>query len=117
MIEVYGIPNCNTVKKALDWLKEHAVTYRFHDYKKEGISREKLEVWSHHFGWENLVNKAGTTWKKLPDDVKETIVDQRSAVQLMLHQNSVIKRPVIEAGKKWLLRFNEEEYKAVLLNK
>lgn len=114
MIEVYGIPNCNTVKKAVDWLKAHSLEYRFHDYKKEGIAKEKLEAWCHNFGWENLINKAGTTWKKLPDDVKATIVDQPAAIQLMLKQNSVIKRPVIEAGKKLLMRFNEEEYKVLL---
>ncbi len=117
MIEVYGITNCNTVKKALDWLKAHSLGYRFHDYKKEGISREKLEDWCQHFGWETLVNKAGTTWKKLPEDVKATIVDQPSAIQLMLEQNSVIRRPVIEAGEKLLIRFNEEEYKVGLLKK
>jgi Spx/MgsR family transcriptional regulator len=117
MIEVYGIPNCNTVKKALDWLKEHSLPYRFHDYKKEGVSRENLEAWCEHFGWENLVNKAGTTWKKLPDDVKAKIVDQPSAIQLMLDQNSVIKRPVIEAGKNLLIRFNKEEYKTLLPKK
>lgn len=117
MIEVYGIPNCNTVKKALGWLKAHSVEYRFHDYKKEGITKEKLEAWCQHFGWENLVNKAGTTWKKLPDNVKATIVDQPSAIQLMLDQNSVIKRPVIEAEKKLLIRFNEEEYQILLPKK
>ncbi|MCY7421954.1 MAG: Spx/MgsR family RNA polymerase-binding regulatory protein [Chitinophagaceae bacterium] len=117
MIEVYGITNCNTVKKAVVWLKEHSLPYRFHDYKKEGITEGKMDAWCHYFGWENLVNKAGTTWKKLPDDVKATIVNQPSAIQLMLNQNSVIKRPVIEAGKKLLIRFNEEEYKILLPKK
>ena len=117
MIEVYGIPNCNTVKKAVDWLQKHFLPYRFHDYKKEGITKEKLETWCHHFGWENLLNKAGTTWRKLPDDVKATIINQPSAIKLMLEQNSVIKRPVIEAGEKLLIRFNEEEYKILLPKK
>lgn len=117
MIEVYGIPNCNTVKKAISWLKEQSLPYTFHDNKKEGISREKLEEWCKHFGWENLVNKAGTTWKKLSDDGKAAIVDERAAIQLMLSNSSIIRRPIIEAGKKRIIRFNDEEYSETLLKK
>ena len=117
MIEVYGIPNCNTVKKAVDWLKAHSLEYRFHDYKKEGITEEKLKVWSKHFGWEKLVNKAGTTWKKLSDDEKEAITTESAAIKLMMEHNRVIRRPVIEAGKKKIIRFNEDEYSATLLKK
>jgi arsenate reductase (glutaredoxin) len=115
MIKVYGIPNCNSVKKALDWLKEHELEYEFHDYKKKGITAAKLKQWSKHFGWENLLNKAGTTWKGLDDDVKNSITSQPKAIQLMTENTSLIKRPIIEAGDDYLIRFNEEEYAQNLL--
>ncbi len=117
MIEVYGIPNCNTVKKAIEWLKEKSLPYRFHDYKKEGIREEKLKEWCGYFGWENLINKAGTTYKKLSEDEKAAIVDEQSAIQIMLSNTSIIRRPVVEAGKKKLIRFYEVEYADVLLKK
>jgi len=71
MIKVYGIPNCNTVKKAIDWLKQNKLDFEFHDYKKKGISKEKLQEWSKHFGWENILNKKGTTWAKLSEEEKD----------------------------------------------
>lgn len=117
MIQVYGIPNCNTVKKALEWLKAHQLDYKFHDYKKEGVTAEKLNEWSKEFGWEFLLNKKGTTWKALPEEVKHTIINQNEAVKLMLDKPSAIKRPVIEAKGKYLIRFDEEQYKFVLLKK
>lgn len=117
MVDVYGIPNCDTVKKAIGWLKEHGVDYRFHDFKKEGITDRKLKAWSDYFGWEKLVNKAGTTWKNLSDDEKAAITTEAAAIKLMMEQNSVIRRPVIEVGKKKLIRFNEQEYVETLLKK
>ena len=115
MIDVYGIPNCNTVKKALDWLKQNKVEYTFHDYKKEGVTQKKLKEWSKILGWENLVNKKGTTWRTLGTEVQQEITTQTSAIQIMLEKNSIIKRPVIEANGDFLLGFDEKEFKTKLL--
>ncbi|HYR26214.1 MAG TPA: ArsC family reductase [Aquabacterium sp.] len=93
---VYGIPNCNTVKKARVWLDEHGVTYTFHDYKKQGVPADRLEAWITAVGWERLVNRQGTTWRKLDAATQAAVVDAASAKALMLSQSSVIKRPVIE---------------------
>jgi arsenate reductase len=114
-IKVYGIPNCDSVKKALDWLKLHKLLYEFHDYKKQGISKGKLKEWSKHFGWENLLNKASTTWKGLSEEEQNAVKSEASAIKVMMENTSAIKRPVIEAGGKYLVRFNEEEYKKHLL--
>jgi arsenate reductase (glutaredoxin) len=115
MIKVYGIPNCNSVKKAVDWLKANNLEYEFHDYKKKGITAAKLKQWSKHFGWENLLNKAGTTWKGLGEDDKNAVTSEAKAIQLMTANTSVIKRPIIETGDDYLVRFNEEEYAGKLL--
>ena len=93
---VYGIPNCDTVKKARTWLSEQGVEYTFHDYKKQGVPAERLAAWVAAVGWEPLVNRQGTTWRKLDDATKASVVDAASAQALMLAQASVIKRPVIE---------------------
>jgi len=107
---VYGIKNCDTVKKALTWLKEHELTYEFHDFKKEGISEDRLIKWSEQLGWEALLNKRGTTWKQLDQQTKESIIDSLSAFALMQAKPSVIKRPVIEAGEILLNGFDENAY-------
>ncbi|GAB2800332.1 arsenate reductase [Rhabdobacter roseus] len=116
-LTVYGIPNCNTVKKALHWLDEQGVVYRFHNYKKEGISREKLTNWLAQVPWEKLVNRAGTTWRQLPDAQKASIDSAEKATELMLEKNSVIKRPLIEdeAGTVLALGFDESHYQSTLL--
>lgn len=93
---VYGIPNCNTVKKARTWLDEQGVAYRFHDYKKAGVPEDRLDAWIQSAGWEVLVNRQGTTWRQLDDATKAAVVDAASARALMLEKASVIKRPVIE---------------------
>lgn len=112
---VYGIPNCNTVKKALTWLKEQGLSYDFHDFKKKGVTAEKLNEWCAVFGWENVLNKKGTTWKKLSAEEQEAVKDQASAVKVLLVHTSAIKRPVVEQnGKAVLLSFNEDQYKAIL---
>ena len=109
-ITIYGIPNCDTMKKARAWLEGHGVPYAFHDYKKDGIDRARLETWCKEVGWEVLLNRAGTTFRKLADADKETI-DRRKAVALMLAQPSLIKRPVLEAGKgKLVVGFKPEIY-------
>ncbi|MEJ7557568.1 MAG: arsenate reductase [Pedobacter sp.] len=112
---VYGIPNCNTVKKAITWLTHHGISFVFHDFKKKGISAEKLNQWCDYFGWETVLNKKGTTWKKLPLEEQEAVVDQASAVQIMLANTSAIKRPVIEVeNAPVLISFNEDNYLKVL---
>ncbi|TXI98167.1 MAG: ArsC family reductase [Aquabacterium sp.] len=93
---VYGIPNCDTVKKARAWLSEQGVNYSFHDYKKQGVPADRVAAWVAAVGWEPLVNRQGTTWRKLDDATKASVVDAASAQALMLAQASVIKRPVIE---------------------
>jgi arsenate reductase (glutaredoxin) len=109
-ITIYGIKNCDTMKKARAWLDQHGVTYSFHDYKAVGIDRERLERWSKKVGWEILLNRAGTTFRKLPDKDKRAI-DARKAVALMLAQPSMIKRPVLELdGGKLLVGFSPERY-------
>ncbi len=116
MYTLYGIPNCNTVKKARQWLDENKVAYYFHNYKKEGVSNEKLKSWTQRVSWEKLVNRAGTTWKKLANEVKETIVDANTAEALMYSQNSVIKRPILENsdGEIIAVGFSELDYAAKL---
>lgn len=117
MIKVYGIPNCNSVKKALDWLKQHKIAFEFHDYKKLGVDKTTLKEWVSQVGREVLVNKKGTTWKALSDDIQQSIINDQTAIQLMLDKNSVIKRPIIVTGKKILVGFDETVYKAELRKK
>ena len=96
-VTIYGIKNCDTMKKARAWLAKHGIDYAFHDYKTAGIDRAQLERWAKKVGWETLLNRAGTTFKKLPDKEKDGIT-QAKALTLMLKQPSMIKRPVLEAG-------------------
>ena len=111
-ITLYGIKNCDTMKKARAWLDNHGVDYAFHDYKIAGIEHAKLEGWAKKVGWEMLLNRAGTTFKKLPDQDKESVTEKR-AVALMLAQPSMIKRPVLEfGGGKLLVGFKPEIYAA-----
>ncbi len=107
---VYGIPNCDTTRKLLLWLKENNIDFDFHDYKKMGISKSKLTIWCKQVGWEKLLNKRGTTWKGLPPDRQEKITSQLAAVNLMTENTSLIKRPVVEAGSKLLVGFDEKNY-------
>jgi arsenate reductase len=109
-ITIYGIKNCDTMKKARAWLDKHGVTYAFHDYKTAGIERERLEGWSKKVGWETLLNNAGTTFRKLPDKDKNGL-DAKKAVALMLAQPSMIKRPVLDLGAgKLLVGFKPDDY-------
>jgi arsenate reductase len=113
---VYGIKNCNTVKTALDWLRANNIEFEFHDYKAKGITPEKLKGWIKQIGWERLVNKKGTTWRQLDDDVKSKITNEVSAVGLMVEKTSVIKRPLMEKdGKVLTLGFDEKEYERIFL--
>jgi arsenate reductase len=106
---LYGIRNCDTMKKAWTWLDTHGVAYAFHDYKKEGIDRPRLEAWVKQVGWETLLNRSGTTFRKL-SDADRTGLDAEKAIGLMLAQPSMIKRPVLDAGDKLLVGFKPEHY-------
>jgi Spx/MgsR family transcriptional regulator len=113
-ITIYGIKNCDAIKKSRAWLDSHRVNYAFHDYKTAGIERTKLEGWAKKVGWEPLLNRAGTTFKKLPDKDKENVTENK-AIALMLAQPSMIKRPVLELGDgKLLVGFKSEIYAASL---
>jgi arsenate reductase len=106
---IYGIKNCDTMKKARAWLDGHGVAYEFHDYKTAGIAKDKLKRWSDELGWETLLNRAGTTFRKLPDADREGL-NERKALALMLAQPSMIKRPVLDLGGKLLVGFKPEIY-------
>ena len=95
---LHGIPNCDTVKRARAWLAEQGVDYRFHDFKKAGVPAEALARWAEVVGWEKLLNRQGTTWRKLPEAEKAAVLDAASASRLMQAQASVIKRPVVDWG-------------------
>ncbi|HEY0301691.1 MAG TPA: ArsC family reductase [Rhizomicrobium sp.] len=113
-VTIYGIKNCDTMKKARAWLDAHGIAYAFHDYKAEGIDRARLEGWAKRLGWEVLLNRAGTTFRKLPDADKAGLTEKK-AVALMLAQPAMIKRPVLEAGGEILVGFKPEIYAAARL--
>jgi len=108
---LFGIRNCDTMKKAWTWLDDHGVAYGFHDYKKQGIDRAKLEGWVRELGWETVLNRAGTTFRKLPEADRQGL-DAAKAVDLMLAQPSMIKRPILEADGKLLVGFKPAEYES-----
>lgn len=111
---VYGIPNCDTIKKALKWLDEHRVDYQFHNYKKEDISANKLKDWCNQQGWETLLNKKGTTFKGLHPAVQQNAINEKAAIEIMAARSSTIKRPVIELNNKIVaVGFDEKKYEIV----
>ncbi len=107
---VYGIPNCDTTKKTLALLKKQNIDFSFYDYKQLGITTKKLEAWCEKKGWENIFNKRSTTWRELDEVEQKKVINQREAIKLMMKNNSIIKRPVIEVDNKLLVGFNETEY-------
>jgi arsenate reductase len=111
-VTIYGIKNCDTMKKARAYLDKKGVAYDFHDYKVQGVERARLEGWAGKVGWEALLNRAGTTFRKLPEKDKEALTAKK-AIALMLAQPSMIKRPVLEAGGKILVGFRPEDYAAL----
>ncbi len=113
-ITIYGIKNCDTMKKARAWLDDRGVAYSFHDYKSAGVERAMLERWARAAGWETLLNRAGTTFRKLPDKDKDNL-NEAKAITLMLAQPSVIKRPVLDVGGKLIVGFDPATYKTALL--
>jgi arsenate reductase len=108
-VTIYGIKNCDTMKKARAWLDQRGVAYAFHDYKAEGVDKASLERWAGQAGWETLLNRAGTTFRKLPDKDRENLTE-RKAIALMLAQPSMIKRPVLDVGGKLLVGFKPDAY-------
>jgi arsenate reductase (glutaredoxin) len=111
-MKLYGIPNCDTVKKARKFLEAHDIAYEFHDFKKQGVDNTLLTRWLKQLGWQKLLKKTGPTWGKLPDDVKNSVNSDAAARQLMLEQPNLIKRPVLERDNKLLFAgFDEAEYK------
>jgi Spx/MgsR family transcriptional regulator len=109
MVKLYGITNCDTMKKARRWLDQHEIAYRFHDYKKAGIDEKRLAQWIDTVGWEVLINRRGMMWRKLDESVKAKM-DQATAIRVMLETPSIIKRPVLELGDKLQVGFTEETY-------
>ncbi|MGB4813077.1 MAG: ArsC family reductase [Methylophilaceae bacterium] len=113
-MQLFGIPNCSTVKKARDWLDLHHIAYDFHDFKKQGVSPELLDNWLNQMPWEKLVNRAGLTWRNLTEAEKTAVNDASSAIHLMQLKTSVIKRPIlVKAGKIIAIGFDETTYQAL----
>jgi len=111
-VTIYGIKNCETMKKARAWLDQRGVAYGFHDYKVSGIDRDRLDGWARDVGWETLINRAGQTFRKLPEMDKDGLTEKK-AIALMLAQPSMIKRPVLDVGGKLVVGFKPEQYAAV----
>lgn len=114
VITVYGIPNCDTIRKARRWLTDNNIDHHFHDYRKAGIDAELLRSWIETLGeWQNLVNRRGTTWRKVDDETRNGL-DANRAIALMIEQPALIKRPVLVTGKQVLVGFDEARYREVL---
>jgi arsenate reductase (glutaredoxin) len=111
-VTMFGIKNCDTVKKARTWLERHGIAYDFHDYKAQGIDRRQLEAWIGSHGWETVLNRAGQTFRKLPDATRANVTEKQ-AVELMLAQPSMIKRPIVEVGGASHVGFSAERYQAL----
>ena len=110
-MKIYGIPNCDVTKKTFEWLKANKIEFEFHDYKKEGISASKLKSWVNQAGMAAILNKRSTTWRGLSVEEQQSINNQTDAINLMANNNSLIKRPVIEAdGKVVMIGFDENQY-------
>ena len=113
-MKLYGIPNCNTVKKARDWLAQNNIAVEFHDFKKHGLDAATAQAWLSQCDWSKLINRSGLTWRGLPDTQKQLVHDKASALQLMLEKTSVIKRPVLEQNGKLLhIGFDEAAYSKI----
>ncbi|WP_426210328.1 ArsC family reductase [Massilia sp. TWP1-3-3] len=107
---LYGIPNCDTVKKARTWMAEHGHAFDFHDFKKQGLERATAAAWLEQLDWEVLVNRKGTTWRKLTDERRAAVASKAAALELVLEQPSVVKRPVLDRGGKFSVGFSDSHY-------
>ena len=112
-LTIFGIKNCDTMKKAIKWLDDNGVGYHFHDYKKEGVPEQRLRQWLEALGWETVINKRGTTWRKLDDVVKESMNTEKS-VNLAMENSSVIKRPILQSNDFILAGFKADEWENTL---
>ena len=112
MITLYGIPNCDKVRKARRWLDDHGVAYRFHDFRRDGLDASQLRTWVDALGWEALLNRSGTTWRAAPDALKSQ-VDAESAIAFMLQAPAAIKRPVLDTGRERVVGFSEARYQSL----
>jgi Spx/MgsR family transcriptional regulator len=113
MLTLYGIPNCDTVKKARAWLAASGMDYRFHDFKRDGLPEARLRSWAAELGWQDLINRQGTTWRKLPPEQRHGL-DQDGAIRLMLALPSIIRRPVLDTGEARHLGFSDTRYQEIL---
>ena len=113
MMTLYGIPNCDTIKKARAWLDKQGVNYQFHDYKKDGITKTQLTAWCKECGFETLINQRGSTWRNLPTSAKENLT-QTHAINLMMKNPSLIKRPILDIGSSRIVGFDEAQYQLLL---
>ncbi len=113
MIKIYGIPNCDTMKKAMKWLNKNKINYEFHDYKKWGVPESELKLWVANAGWEVVFNKRSTTWKNLSDKLKNGL-SEYSAIHIMMENPSAIKRPVLIKDGHLIIGFKEDEYNSLL---
>jgi len=116
-MNIYGIPNCNSVKKALSWFTDHQLSFTFHDYKKQPPTAEQLKKWMQEVGSERLINRKGTTWRTLTAEEQAQANTEKGAIHLMMAKPSVIKRPLIESTKGIILGFDEPEYQSAFSNK
>jgi len=112
MVTIYGIKNCDTMKKAIRWLDEHDVEYCFHDHRKDGLDVKQLKAWEKELGWEQLLNRRGQLWRKLPQDVRDNI-DRQSALQCMQDNAGIIKRPLLDLGNRRILGFSPETWETL----
>ena len=113
MVTLYGIANCDTIKRARRWLALHGVEYRFHDFRKDGLVESQLLAWAEELSWEAMLNRRGTTWRNLPEAVRDGI-DQESAIRVMLDTPAIIRRPLLDTGKTRVLGFTESVYQELL---
>ena len=109
MTTLYGIKNCDTVRKARRWLDDNGIEYTFHDVRSDGLDKKMLQTWEKQLGWEQLLNRRGTTWRRLPDDIREGI-DRARAIQVMLDNPAIIRRPVLAVGRQLYQGFNPDTY-------
>lgn len=112
MTTIYGIKNCDTMKKAMRWLDEHQVDYQFHDYRKDGLSEAQLNAWIETLGWEALINKRGTTWRKLDEQTQQSM-DDKLALTVLLEQPAMIKRPLLDQNNQITLGFKADQYEEI----
>lgn len=112
-VEVYGISNCDTVKKARRWLEQQQIEYRFHDFRKDGLEKSQLDEWCEQLGWQNVINRRSTSWRELDDETKQAL-NEAKAKQLMLDKPTLIKRPILNDGEQILNGFNEKAWEQVL---